>query len=412
MKILALILAGGRGTRLDILSENRVKPSVPFAGKYRIIDFTLSNCTNSHIYDIAILTQYLPFSLNDHIGSGKPWDLDRRDTKITLLQPHDSWYEGTADAVRKNIRYLEQVNPDIVLILSGDHIYKMDYRKMIEQHIQKDAVLTVGCNVIEPKEAFRFGMMATDDNLRITEFIEKPKKTALTLASMGIYVFDKDVLLDQLRKNVDIEDLDFGKHIIPGMIKDNPVFAYKFYGYWKDVGTYDSYLETNLGLIETVDKIKLDMYDPKWKIYTRSEELPAVKVGSKAVIKQALLSNGSIVAGNVERCVLSPGVVVHPLAKVTNSIILNDVEIKAGAIVDHCIIDKHTVIGENAMVGFGDDFTPNQEHPELLENGITVLGKHINVPKNMVIGRNCRIFQTAKLDEVTNNIIYSGSTLR
>lgn len=412
MKILALILAGGRGTRLDILSENRVKPSVPFAGKYRIIDFTLSNCTNSYIYDIAILTQYLPFSLNDHIGSGKPWDLDRRDTKVTLLQPHDSWYEGTADAVRKNIHYIEQVNPDVVLILSGDHIYKMDYRKMIKQHVEKNAVLTVGCNVIEPEEAYRFGMMATDDDLRITEFIEKPKQTNLTLASMGIYVFNKDTLLDQLRQNADIEDLDFGKHIIPGMIKDNPVYAYKFFGYWKDVGTYDSYLETNLGLIETVDKIKLDMYDPKWKIYTRSEELPAVKIGSKAVIRQALLSNGSIVAGQVERCVLSPGVVIHPLAKVTNSIILNDVVIKSGAIVDNCIIDKHTVIGENAMVGFGDDFTPNQEHPELLETGITVLGKHLNVPKNMVIGRNCRIFQSAKLDEVKGNIVYSGSTLR
>jgi len=412
MKILALILAGGRGTRLDILSENRVKPSVPFAGKYRIIDFTLSNCTNSYIYDIAILTQYLPFSLNDHIGSGKPWDLDRRDTKVTLLQPHDSWYEGTADAVRKNIHYIEQVNPDVVLILSGDHIYKMDYRKMIKQHVEKNAVLTVGCNVIEPEEAHRFGMMATDEELRITEFVEKPKKTALTLASMGIYVFNKDVLLEQLKANTNIEDLDFGTHIIPGMIKDNPVYAYKFYGYWKDVGTYDSYLETNLGLIETVDKIKLDMYDQKWKIYTRSEELPAVKVGSKAVIRQALLSNGSIVAGQVERCVLSPGVVIHPLAKVTNSIILNDVIIKSGAIVDNCIIDKHTVIGENAMVGFGDDLTPNQERPELLETGITVLGKLLNVPKNMVIGRNCRIFQTAKLDEVRGNMVYSGSTLR
>jgi len=412
MKILALILAGGRGTRLDILSENRVKPSVPFAGKYRIIDFTLSNCTNSYIYDIAILTQYLPFSLNDHIGSGKPWDLDRRDTKVTLLQPHDSWYEGTADAVRKNIHYIEQVNPEVVLILSGDHIYKMDYRKMIKHHVEKQAVLTVGCNVIEPKEAFRFGMMATDDELKITKFIEKPKKTDLTLASMGIYVFNTKTLLDQLRMNSDIVDLDFGKHIIPGMITDSPVYAYKFYDYWKDVGTYDSYLETNLGLIETVDKIKLDMYDPKWKIYTRSEELPAVKVGSKAVIRQALLSNGSIVAGQVERCVLSPGVVIHPLAKVTNSIILNDVVIKSGAIVDHCIIDKHTVIGENAMVGFGVDLTPNQENPELLESGITVLGKHLNVPKNMVIGRNCRIFQTAKLEEVKENIIYSGSTLR
>lgn len=410
MKVLALILAGGRGSRLDILSENRVKPAVPFAGKYRIIDFTLSNCTNSHIYDIAILTQYLPFSLNDHIGSGKPWDLDRRDSKVTLLQPHESWYKGTADAVRKNLHYIEQVNPDVVLILSGDHIYKMNYQKMIKQHIEKGAVLTVGCNVIDPEEAFRFGMMAADENLRITEFIEKPKKTELTLASMGIYVFNTEVLLKMLES--DIEDLDFGKHIIPSMIKDQPVYAFKFYGYWKDVGTYDAYLNTNLGLIETVDKIQLDMYDPTWKVYTRSEELPAVKIGSKAFIRQALLSNGSIVAGQVERSVLSPGVVVHPLARVTNSIILNDVEIRPGAIIDHCIIDKHTVIEENAMVGFGDDYTPNKERPDLLSEGITVLGKHLTIPKNMVIGRNCRIFPTAKLSDIKENIIYSGSTIK
>ncbi len=412
MKILALILAGGRGSRLDILSENRVKPSVPFAGKYRIIDFTLSNCTNSHIYDIAILTQYLPFSLNDHIGSGKPWDLDRRDSKVTLLQPHTAWYEGTADAVRKNIHYIEQVNPDIVLILSGDHIYKMNYQKMIKQHIEKGAVLTVGCNVIEPEEAHRFGMMSTDDDLRINEFVEKPKETDLTLASMGIYVFNRDLLIDLLKNNDDIEDLDFGKHIIPSLINEYPVYAFKFYGYWKDVGTYSSYLETNLGLIETVDKIELDMYDPTWKIYTRSEELPAVKVGSKASIKQALLSNGSIVAGQVERSVLSPGVVVHPFAKVTNSILLNDVEVKAGAIVDHCIIDKHTVIEQGALVGFGDDFTPNEERPDLLTDGITVLGKSINVPQNMVIGRNCRIFNTADLTKVKDHIVYSGTTLK
>ncbi|XMB72414.1 sugar phosphate nucleotidyltransferase [Mycoplasmatota bacterium WC30] len=411
MKVLALILAGGRGSRLDILSENRVKPSVPFAGKFRIIDFTLSNCCNSNIYDIAILTQYLPFSLNDHIGSGKPWDLDRRDTKVTLLQPHSEWYNGTADAVRKNIHYIEQVNPDVVLILSGDHIYKMDYQKMINHHVEKNAELTVGCNVIPAKEAYRFGMLATDENLKVTEFVEKPKETDLTLASMGIYVFNKDVLL-KLLKDDSIDDLDFGKHIIPSMIKNKPVYAYKFFGYWKDVGTYDSYLETNLELIETVDKIQLDMYDDDWKVYTRSEEKPAVKIGSKAFIKQALLSNGSIVAGHAERCVLSPGVIIHPFAKVTNSILLNGVEVKSGAIIDNCIIDKRTVIGENAMIGFGKDFTPNVERPDLLSNGITVLGKSLDVPKNMVIGRNCRIFRSAKLAEVKENIVYSGTTLK
>ncbi len=411
MEVLALILAGGRGSRLDILSENRVKPSVPFAGKYRIIDFTLSNCSNSGIFNIAILTQYLPFSLNDHIGSGKPWDLDRRDSKVTLLQPHSDWYNGTADAVRKNIHYIEQSHAKYVLILSGDHIYKMDYREMIDQHIKTNAKLTVACKVIDPKESYRFGMLEADETLKISKFEEKPKQTSSDLASMGIYVFDTDILLEKLRDNT-IPDLDFGKHIIPSMIGKENVFAFKFYDYWQDVGTYDSYLEANLELIETVDKIPLDMYDPEWKIYTKSEELPAVKVGSKATIRQALLSNGSIVAGHVERSVLSPGVVVHPLAKVSNSVLLNNVVIKPGAIVENCIIDKGTIVGENAMVGFGTDYTVNQENPQLLSEGITVLGKDIVVPKNMVIGRNCRIFKTANLASNKENIVRSGSTLR
>jgi len=241
------------------------------------------------------LTQYLPFSLNDHIGSGKPWDLDRRDSKVTLLQPHSDWYNGTADAVRKNIHYIEQSHAKLVLILSGDHIYKMDYRKMIQQHIDSNADLTVACKVVPLDEASRFGILEADQYNRIYRFEEKPKQPKSNLASMGIYVFNTDVLLKKLQ-NKDISDLDFGKHIIPSMIDKENVFAFKFYDYWKDVGTYDSYLEANLELIETVDKIPLDMYDTKWKIYTKSEELPAVKIGSKATIKQALLSNGSIVA--------------------------------------------------------------------------------------------------------------------
>lgn len=411
MEVLALILAGGRGSRLDILSENRVKPSVPFAGKFRIIDFTLSNCSNSGIFNIAILTQYLPYSLNDHIGTGKPWDLDRRDSKVTLLQPHSEWYKGTADAVRKNIHFIEQSNPKYVLILSGDHIYKMNYAKVIMQHVETGADLTVCCKVIDPNEAFRFGMLEANQDNRIFKFEEKPKKTTSNLASMGIYVFNTPVLLEKLR-SLDIPDLDFGKHIIPAMINEHPVYAYRFNDYWKDVGTYDSYLEANLELIETVDKIPLDMYDPKWKIYTRSEELPAVKVGSKAVIRQALLANGAIVAGQVERSVLSPGVIVHPLARVANSVLLNNVQIRPGAVVENCIIDKHTIIEENALVGFGTDYTPNRENPELLTSGITVLGKRLKVPKNMVIGRNCRIFQSADLAAIPENIIPSGSTIR
>ncbi len=411
MDVLGLILAGGRGTRLDILSENRVKPSVPFAGKFRIIDFTLSNCSNSGIFNIAILTQYLPFSLNDHIGSGKPWDFDRRDTKVSLLQPHNDWYHGTADAVRKNIPYIKKNNPKYVVILSGDHIYKMDYRKLIEHHINKKADLTVACKIIDPKESSRFGMLHADDNLKIEKFEEKPQTTDAIHASMGIYVFNTECLIEQIQNN-DTEDLDFGKHIIPEMIDSHDVYAYEYDDFWKDVGTYDAFMKANLDLIKTVDKIKLDMYDPDWKIYTRSEDLPAVKIGSKAVIRQALLSNGSIVAGHVERSVLSPGVVVHPHAKVIHSVVLNDVEIKPGAVVENCIIDKHTTIHDNAKVGYGTDNTPNHERPDLLSQGITVLGKHLNVPKKMIVGRNCRIFGHADLDGFKENRIPSGATVK
>jgi glucose-1-phosphate adenylyltransferase len=309
------------------------------------------------------------------------------------------------------MHYIEQGNYDYILILSGDHIYKMNYMKMIRKHIETGANLTVGCNVIDPKDAHHFGMMKTDDDLRITDFVEKPKNSNLTLASMGIYVFNKKDLFDYINK-IDEEDLDFGKHVIPRMVEEANVFAYKFQGYWKDVGTYDAYLNTNLGLIETVDKIQLDMYDPTWKIYTRSEEMPAVKIGSKAKIKQALISNGSIVAGEAERSVISPGVVIHPLAKVKNSVILNDVEIKSGAIVENCIIDKHSVIEEGAMVGFGDDYTPNKERPDLLTSGITVIGKNVHIPKNMVIGRNVRIFGRSDLNNIDENMIYSGSTIK
>jgi glucose-1-phosphate adenylyltransferase len=411
METLALILAGGRGSRLDILSEDRVKPSVPFAGKYRIIDFTLSNCSNSGISDIAILTQYLPLSLNDHIGTGKPWDLDRRDSKVTLLQPHSDWYNGTADAVRKNLHFVEKSGAKHVLILSGDHIYKMDYRKMIRQHEESGADLTIAAKVVDLREASRFGILEAGPDNAVTAFVEKPKQPKSDLASMGIYVFSTEMLVRKLKES-QIPDLDFGSHIIPSMIGKDKVFAFKFFDYWKDVGTYDSYLQANLELIETVDRIPLDMYDPRWKIYTKSEELPAVKVGSKAVIRQALLSNGAIVAGTVERSVLSPGVVVHPLARVTNSVLLNYVVVKPGAIVENCIIDKRTVIGENAMVGFGNDMTPNRENPSLLSSGITVLGKNLEVPKNMVIGRNCRIFATADLKAQQDGIVPSGTTLR
>lgn len=387
----AFILAGGRGSRLDLLSEKRVKPAVPFAGKYRIIDFTLSNCTNSGIFDIGILTQYLPFSLNEHIGTGKPWDLDRRDTRLSLMQPHKEWYKGTADALKQNIEILERSPKKTVIILSGDHIYKMDYRLMIDYHEKKNADVTIAVQPVPSEDISRFGILETDADGIIEAFLEKPKVAKSTLASMGIYVFKKAVLLEALR-TFEQKDLDFGKHIIPGFLGQKRMAAYTFKDYWKDVGTYDAYLEANLELTETVDKIPLDMYDAAWKIFTRSEELPAVKVGSKAVIKQALISNGSIIAGHVEKSVISPGVIIHPTAKVSHSVILNDTVIAAGALIDHAIIDKEVHVAEGARIGVGDDYTANQAKPDILSSGLNIIAKGVTVAKHTVITRNVRVY--------------------
>ncbi len=408
METLALILAGGRGSRLDLLSEKRVKPAVPFAGKYRIIDFTLSNCSNSGIYNIGILTQYLPFSLNEHIGIGSPWDLDRRDSRLTLMQPYREWYGGTADAVKQNIDFIKRSKSKYVLILSGDHIYKMDYRKMIRAHEVNGAALTIAVQEVPWEDTHRFGILDADKNDKIVGFYEKPKNAPNNLASMGIYVFNTDVLVESL-ETIDEEGLDFGKHVIPYLLDKKDVYAYTFKDYWKDVGTYDAYLEANIELTATVDKIPLDMYDRDWKIHTRSEERPSVKIGSKATIEQALISNGSIVAGHVKRSVLSPGVIVHPTAKVVNSVILNDAEIKPGAIVENAIIDKNVVIGENARIGYGDDYTANKERPEVLSSGLNVIAKGVHVPAGTIIERNCRLYSTAKIEEKR---ISSGSTLK
>ncbi|HLT00021.1 MAG TPA: glucose-1-phosphate adenylyltransferase [Acholeplasma sp.] len=408
METLALILAGGKGTRLDLLSNRRSKPAMPFAGKYRIIDFALSNCSQSGIYDIAILTQYLPLSLNEHIGSGKPWDLDRNNSGVTLLQPHAMWYNGTADAVSKNMEFIKKKAPKYVLILSGDHIYKMDYRKMIQSHKATGAKLTIACQEVDPKEVSRFGIMSVNRADEILDFEEKPKESKSNLASMGIYLFDID-LLEYVISQIKEDDLDFGKHIIPYLIKNTSkmVYAFKFNDYWQDVGTYDSYLETNLDMIKSYTQ--LDLYDPSWKVFTKSEEKPPVKIYGNAKIENALLSNGCVIEGTVINSVLSPGVRVGKGSVVKDSIILNDTIISENVTINKCIIDKHVVVGRDSHLGFGDDFTPNIEKPDLLTSGITVVEKSAIIPANTKIGRNCRIFRTAKY---TSNNIPSGSTLK
>lgn len=408
MEVLALILAGGKGSRLDLLSNKRSKPAMPFAGKFRIIDFSLSNCTQSYIYNIAILTQYLPLSLNEHIGSGKPWDLDRRDSFVTLLQPHNYWYLGTADAVRKNISFIKSKNPRYVLILSGDHIYKMDYRKMLEEHKNNNAKLTIATKIVPKEDISRFGIMEVKSNNEIIEFKEKPKISNSNLASMGIYLFDVDLLLNVLEE-LPQDDLDFGHHIIPHIIKttSQEVFAYPFNHYWQDVGTYDSYLETNLNLNQ--DNIDLDLYDPTWKVFTKSEDLPPVKAGKEATITNSLVSNGCVIEGTVINSVISPGVRIGKGSIIKDSVILNHTIISEDVTIERCIIDKRVIIGRDTKIGVGENI-PNQEKPELLTTGITVIEKGAMIPDRVTIGKNCRIFKSASLKATTK--IESGETLR
>ena len=412
-----MLLAGGEGTRLSVLSEKRAKPSVPFAGKFRIIDFTLSNCVNSGIYDVAVLTQYRPHSLNNHIGNGKPWDLDRSVGGVHLLQPYqgrrdESWYKGTSDAIYQNLNYLRERRADTVLILSGDHIYKMNYSKMLEYHQQQNADLTVAVMHVPLDETDRFGIMTTDTSMKITEFTEKPKaRDKGTLASMGIYVFNADVLRKRLGEGGEQNPrVDFGKHVIPAMIEHDKVVAYPFEGYWVDVGTIDSYWATSMELLDPANTLHL--YDPDWVIHTRSEERPPAKIGPQARISRSMICNGCTVRGMVERSMLSPGVYVSPGAIVRDSVVMNDTWIGPGAVLDRVIIDKDVVIGAGVHLGYGDDLTvANKSQPDKLNTGITVVGKGAHIPAGLMIGRNVVINADCDEEHFSSNVIASGETI-
>jgi glucose-1-phosphate adenylyltransferase len=419
MQTLAILMAGGAGTRLTVLSDKRAKPAVPFAGKYRIIDFTLSNCVNSGIYDVAVLTQYRPHSLNTHIGIGKPWDLDRQRGGVHLRQPYQGdsadldWYRGTADAVYRNLDFIQEKSPDLVLILSGDHIYKMDYREILEYHREKGADLTVAVMNVPLEETDRFGIMTVNRNMRITEFNEKPKdRDKGTLASMGIYVFNTDVLLERLSEGTEESPrIDFGKHVIPGMIEHDKVYAYPFEGYWVDVGTVHSFWDTNLALRGSGEGDTLNLHDPNWVVHTRSEERPPVKLGPQAQVTDSLISNGCVIRGRVERSVLSPGVYVSPGAVVTDSVIINDTWIGPGAIVDRTIIDENAVVGAGTKLGHGDDLTPNHQMPDKLDSGITVVGAGAQIPGGLTIGRNVLIHSDRVESDFPGTDIASGETI-
>ncbi len=397
MRTLAMILAGGAGTRLTVLSEHRAKPAVPFAGRYRIIDFTLSNCVNSGIYDVGVLTQYLPRSLIEHIGIGRPWDLDRTRGGVHILQPYQGrggqfWYKGTADAILQNLDFIRDRRADAVLILSGDHIYKMDYRPLLERHRERGADLTVAVMNVPEEETHRFGILTTNKQGRVVEFHEKPKtRDKGTLANMGIYVFRTAVLEERLIELAQQhEDLDFGKHVIPAMVeRGDKVYTYQFDGYWVDVGTIEAYWKTSMELLSP--DAPLELYDRSWVIHTRSYERPAAKFGPQARVQQSMICNGSMIRGEVIRSVLSPGVYVSPGAVVRESVVMNDTWIGPGAVLDRVIVDKHVVIGAGAHVGWGDDMRENILLPDKLYAGITVVGKGAHIPAHIRVGRNVLI---------------------
>ena len=389
MKVKAVILAGGEGTRLGAITAKRAKPAVPFAGKYRIIDFVLSNCVNSNIFDVLVLTQYRPHSLNDHIALGRPWDLDRSFTGgVQLLQPYKGrldtdWYVGTADAVAQNMNFVRRGRPEYVLILSGDHIYEMDYDVLLQFHRDRGADATF-CTIRVPMdEASRFGILDVDEDYRITDFVEKPENPPGNLANMGVYLFNYSVLEEVIKVDQEVQNSskDFGKDIIPYMIERGmDVFAYPYGGYWIDVGTVDAYWEAHMDLLTTPPS--LNLVDRTWVIHTRSEERPPVQIQAGATVHNSMITDGSIIAdgATVERSVLSPGVYVGPGAVVRDSVILNDAYIEANAVVERCIIDKIVVIGHDARVG---------QLQEVGDLGITSIGKNSHIPAGYTIGRNC-----------------------
>ncbi len=388
MRTRAVILAGGEGTRLSVLTAKRAKPAVPFAGKYRIIDFTLSNCVNSNIFDVLILTQYRPHSLMDHIGRGQPWDLDRSFTGgVHMLQPYKGrkdtdWYVGTADAVYQNLNFVRRRQPENILILSGDHIYQMDYYTLLTFHTNKSADATI-CTIRVPMdEASRYGILETDAQYRVKDFVEKPANPPSNLASMGVYVFRTELLERLLLEDAAraSSNHDFGKDIIPRMVAEGlKVYAYPYDGYWVDVGTIDAFWEAHMDLLNRPPSLNLN--DRSWIIHTRSEERPPVMIENGSTIRDSLITDGSVICEGaiVERSVLSPGVYVGPNAVIRESVILTDTYIEAGAVVERCVIDKQVVVGHDVQVG---------KITESGDLGITVIGKGAHIPAGFTIGRN------------------------
>lgn len=413
-EMIAMLLAGGQGSRLGVLTSKVAKPAVAFGGKYRIIDFPLSNCINSGIDTVGVLTQYQPLRLNTHIGIGIPWDLDRSFGGVSILPPYEKsdsseWYTGTANAIYQNLDYMETFHPDYVLILSGDHIYKMDYEVMLEYHKANNADITIAAMPVPMEEASRFGIVVADEDGQITEFQEKPPQPKSNLASMGIYIFNWSVLKESLIMLKAVHGCDFGKHIIPYCHgKGNKLFAYEYNGYWKDVGTLSSYWEANMELIDIIPEFNL--YEEFWKIYTNSGTLPPQYISSESVIEKSIISNGCEIYGEVRNCVIGAGVIIGKGSVVRDSIIMQDVTIGDGCVIDKAIIAEGSQIGCGCTLGIGSE-TPNKSKPSIYSFGLVTIGENSRIPDGIQIGKNTAISGVTIKEDYPNGLLESGETL-
>ena len=409
-----MLLAGGQGSRLGVLTAKVAKPAVAFGGKYRIIDFPLSNCINSGIDTVGVLTQYQPLRLNTHIGIGIPWDLDKNVGGVSVLPPYEKvgkteWYTGTANAIYQNLAYMESFNPDYVLILSGDHIYKMDYEVMLDFHKAHGADVSIAVMPVPMEEASRFGIVVADDNGKILEFQEKPKEPKSNLASMGIYIFTWQALKEALITLQDQSNCDFGKHVIPYCHeKGETLVAYEYNGYWKDVGTLGSYWEANMELIDIIPEFNL--YEEFWKIYTKNDILPPQYVSADAVIEKSLVGDGTEIYGEVYSSIIGCGVVIEEGAVVRDSIIMQNTVIKAGAVINKSIVAENAVIGERAQLGIGEE-VPNKVKPAVYAFGLAVIGENAVIPPDVQIGKNTAVTGVTVPEDYPDGILASGEIL-
>ena len=412
--MIAMLLAGGQGSRLGVLTSKVAKPAVAFGGKYRIIDFPLSNCINSGVDTVGVLTQYQPLRLNTHIGIGIPWDLDRNIGGVTVLPPYEKssnseWYTGTANAIYQNLEYMESYNPEYVLILSGDHIYKMDYEVMLDFHKANNAEVTIAVMPVPIEEASRFGIMITDENKRITEFEEKPEHPRSNLASMGIYIFNWKTLKEALIAKADQPALDFGKHVIPYCHeKGAPLYAYEFTGYWKDVGTLNSYWEANMELIDIVPEFNL--YEEYWKIYTKSEIQPPQYIAEDSVVERSIIGEGTDIYGKVYNSVIGCGVTIGKGTVVRDSIIMNHTQIGDGCELYKAIVAENVQIGHNVKLGVGEA-KENDTAPHIYNHGIVTIGEKSVIPNGISVGKNSVISGVTSADDYEGSYLASGKTL-